>query len=77
MDPDPQKSLEVYVDADFSENQEKGNTENKDSARSLHGYIIKYMNCPIVWKSQLQHEIASSMTESEYTGLSYGPRDLI
>ena len=29
------------------------------------------MDCPIVWKSQLQHEIALSSTESEYTGLSY------
>ena len=35
------------------------------------------MNCPIVWKSQLQHEIALSSTESEYTGLSYALREAI
>ena len=30
-----------------------------------------YAGCPIVWKSQLQTEIALSSTESEYMGLSY------
>ena len=29
------------------------------------------MGCPIMWKSQLQTEIALSSTDSEYTGLSY------
>ena len=33
--------------------------------------------CPIVWKSQLQTEIALSSTESEYTGLSYALREAI
>ena len=35
------------------------------------------MGCPIVWKSQLQTEIALSSTESEYTGLSYALRETI
>ena len=35
------------------------------------------MNCPIVWKAQLQHEIALSSTESEYTGLSYALQEAI
>ena len=32
---------------------------------------------PIVWKSQLQTEIALSSTKSEYTGLSYALREAI
>ena len=40
-------------------------------ARSRHGYIILYYGSPLIWKSQLQTEIALSSTESEYTGLSY------
>ena len=36
-----------------------------------------YAGCPIVWKSQLQTEIALSSTESEYTGLSYALREAI
>jgi hypothetical protein len=32
---------------------------------------------PIVWKSQLQQEIALSSTEAEITGLSYALREAI
>ena len=35
------------------------------------------MGAPIVWKSQLQTEIALSSTESEYTGMSYTLREAI
>lgn len=77
LQPDPHKGLELYVDADFAGNWDKTDTYNKDTARSRHGYIIKFMGCPIVWKSQLQQEIALSSTESEYTGLSYALREAI
>jgi hypothetical protein len=76
--PDPTSGLEVYVDADFSGNWDNHMAaEDRDTARSRHGYIIKYMGCPIIWKSQLQTEIALSSTESEYTGLSYALREVI
>ena len=35
------------------------------------------MGCPVIWKSQLQTEIALSSTESEYIGLSYALREVI
>ena len=70
--PDSSLGLEVYVDADFAGNWNRDEApHDQDMARSRHGYIIKYMGCPIVWNSQLQTEIALSSTESEYTGLSY------
>ena len=69
--------LEVFVDADFAGNYDKSDTQNSDTARSRHGYIIRYNGCPIVWKSQLQTEIALSTTEAEYTGLSYALREAI
>ena len=76
--PDLTKGLEVFVDADFSGNWDHiMAAEDRDTARSRHGYIIRYMGCPIIWKSQLQTEIALSSTESEYTGLSYALRDAI
>ena len=76
--PDTSAGLEVYVDADFSGNWDSTNAKSdRDTARSRHGYIIRYMGCPIVWKSQLQTEIALSSTESEYTGLSYALRETI
>jgi hypothetical protein len=77
--PDPSRGLEVYVDADFCGNWTKIDADkpDRDTARSRHGYIIFYAGCPVLWKSQLQTEIALSTTESEYTGLSYALRDAI
>jgi len=76
--PDKSRGLEVFVDADFAGNWDKQEAAtDTDTARSRHGYIIRLMGCPIVWKSQLQTEIALSSTESEYTGLSYALRDAI
>ncbi|NER25784.1 MAG: hypothetical protein F6J96_34845, partial [Symploca sp. SIO1C2] len=76
--PDKTKGLEVYVDADFAGNWNKDEAvEDRDTARSRHGYVIKYNDCPILWRSALQGEIALSSTESEYTGLSYALRDAI
>jgi hypothetical protein len=36
-----------------------------------------YEGCPMIWKSQLQSEIALSSTESEYIGISYALREVI
>ena len=69
--------MEVYVDADFSGNWDPKETKDVDTARSRHGYIISYAGCPVLWKSQMQTEIALSSTESEYVGLSYALRDAI
>jgi hypothetical protein len=72
------KDLEVYVDASFCGDWDPQEAAtDRDTARSRHGYIISYAGCPVVWKSQLQTEIALSTTESEYTGLSYALRDAI
>lgn len=71
------KDMEVYVDADFSGNWHAEESWDRDTARSRHGFIVMYAGCPILWKSQLQTEIALSSTESEYTGLSYALRDAI
>ena len=75
--PEHNRDLEVYVDADFAGNFDKSDTQNRDTARSRHGYIIMYKGCPMSWKSQLQTEICLSSTESEYTGLSYALREVI
>ena len=57
--PDNSRDLEVFVDADFSGNWDSKDAGNsRDTARSRHGYIITYKGCPILWKSQMQTEIA-------------------
>ena len=78
MRPDATKSLEVHVDADFAGNWDpKLGGQDRDTARSRHGYIISYGGIPISYKSQLQTEIALSTTEAEITGLSYALREAI
>jgi hypothetical protein len=69
----------VFVDASFCCNCDaKEAAQDRDTARSRHGYIIRYAGCPLLcWKSQLQTVIALSSTESEYTGLSFALRDAI
>ncbi|KAI2507733.1 hypothetical protein MHU86_6732 [Fragilaria crotonensis] len=76
--PMSNKDLEVYVDASFCGDWDPAiAADDRDTARSRHGYVINYAGCPLLWKSQLQTEIALSTTESEYTGLSYALRDTI
>ena len=75
--PDERRGLEVFVDADFAGNWDSEDTKNPDTARSRHGYVICYAGLPIVWKSQLQTEIALSTTEAEYIGLSQALREAI
>ena len=77
IEPDDSKGLEVFVDSDFAGLWDRNDTDNRDTARSRHGYIIMYNRVPIIWKSQLQSEIAMSTTEAEYTGLSYALREVI
>ncbi len=78
LKPTPKTDLEVYVDASFYGDWcQKEAAADQDTARSRHGYIIQYAGFSLIWKSQLQTEIAMSSTESEYTGLSYALRDAI
>jgi hypothetical protein len=43
--PTVDRHLEVYVDADFAGNWDPKETEDKDTARSRHGYLIYYAGC--------------------------------
>ena len=75
MTPDASKGLEVFVDADFAGNWDKELAgQDIDTARSRHGFIIRFVGVPIVWLSQLQTEIALSSTEAELIGMSMALR---
>ena len=75
--PDLSKGLEVYVDASFAGDWDKHWSEDSASTYSRTGYVIKYANCPIIWASRLQTEIALSTTESEYIALSTAMREVL
>ena len=66
------------MDADFAGLWDKGiDSEKPVTAKSRTGYVITYADCPIVWASQLQSEIALSTTEAEYIALSTALRSAI
>jgi hypothetical protein len=69
--PDPDKSVEIYVDADFAGNWDpKLAGVDPDTARSRHRFVVFLAGVPLLWKSSLQQEHALSSTESELLGLS-------
>ena len=76
--PDPSKGFEDYCDADFIGQYDKDySTVDPSTAKSRSGWIIFYANCPIVWASKLQTQVALSTTEAEYISLSQSLRDVI
>ena len=74
---DKQKGMEYNVDADFCGNYHKDRSEDPTNLLSRTGFVILYMNYPIVWVSMLQGCISLSTTESEYIALSHAMRVLI
>jgi hypothetical protein len=72
------QQFRVWADADFSRNWIKEESmEDPNTARSRMGYIVSFLGCPSMWKSQLQTEIALSSCESEYIALSQALRTVI
>ena len=74
----PSKSLHVdcYPDADFAGLYSKEDAQDPHCVRSRTGFVICVANCPVLWKSKLQSEIALSTMEAEYVALSTACKDL-
>ena len=76
--PDTTKSVDCYVDADFSGNWDRDEAHHdSDTARSRTGFLITYAGCPLIWASKMQTHIALSSTEAEYIALSTAMREVI
>ena len=71
------RNLDCYVDADFAGMWDSETSDDPASVKSRTGYVITFANCPVLWASKLQTEIALSTTEAEYIALSQAMRDLI
>ena len=68
---------DCYVDADFAGLYPVENSQDPISVRSCTGYVFLVANCPLLWASKLQTEIALSTMEAEYIVLSQSLQDLI
>jgi hypothetical protein len=71
------KTLDCYVDVDFAGNWTSVTFHDPSSIKSWTGYVIMFANCPLLWASKLQTEVAMSTTETEYIALSQAMHDLI
>jgi hypothetical protein len=60
--------LTVYSDSDWA-----GDLDNR---RSISGYIIFLLGCPIVWKSKQQQSVTLSSSEAEYVALSEAAKEI-
>ena len=69
--------LECYINAYFSWEWCREDTDQVGSVLSRTGYMIKFANFPIVWVSKMQTEISLSKTEAKYISLSQSIIDLI
>jgi hypothetical protein len=77
MSPTNDFSINCYVDADFAGLYGYEDDQDPVSVRSRTGYVLFIANCPLLWVSKLQTEVAASTMESEYVALSQAMRDLI
>ena len=71
MDPESNKSFEVYADADYCGNWHRPTAGNDPrTAKSRTGYAILYAVCLVIWCSKLKTQIVLSTREAEYISLS-------
>ena len=77
VSPTNSLKLDCYVDADFAGLYNSDPDSSITSAKSRLGFIISLGGVPLVWRSQLQTEIALSTMESEYSALSLSLRTLL
>ena len=75
----PSKKLVVdyYADADFAGLWGHEDTQNPICDSSRTGFVVTFTNCPLLWVSKIQTEIALSTIHSEYVALSHYVRALL
>lgn len=71
LKPNGNLDLNCFVDADFAGLYRREPDDSPSAVKSRTGYLITLGGCPLLWKSQLQSEIALSTLEAEYAALSY------
>ena len=76
LTPSSSLHLDCYPDADFAGLWNHEESADPHCVRSRTGYTITLSNCPVLWVSKLQTEIALSTMEAEYIAMSQACKDL-
>ncbi len=69
-------NIDCYPEADFAGLWTRDDKQDPHCVRSQTGYVICLANCPVLWKSKMQAEIALSTMEAKYIALSTSCQDL-
>jgi len=77
LTPSNDFNIDCYVDADFAGLYHIDDVLDPSCVKSRTGYALCICDCPIVWVSKLQSDIATSTMEAEYNALSMAMRDLL
>ena len=77
FNPSKKLMVDCYADADFAGLWGHEDPQDPICARSRTGFVITFANCPLLWVSKLQTEIALSTIHSKYVELSYSVRVLL
>jgi hypothetical protein len=75
--PTAELKLDCYCDADFAGLYNVEDHQDPVCVKSRTGYCLTLGDCPVLWVSKLQTEIALSTTEAEYIALSQAIRELL
>ena len=70
-------NIDCYVDAEFAGLWPLEYKLDPTRVKSHTMFVICISDCPLVWSSKLQSDIAMSMIEAEYTVLSTAMKDII
>ncbi len=76
LSPSNTLHIDCYPGADFVGLWKYEDSQDPHYVCSWTGYIITLAQCPILWSSKLQSEIALSTTEAEYVALSTSCKNL-
>ena len=68
--------VNFYADADFAGLWGHENPQDPICDRSRTGFVVTFANCPLLWVTKLQTEIALSTLHYEYVALSHSVRAL-
>jgi hypothetical protein len=77
LKPTENFDIDCYVDADFAGLWPHEDKHDPSCVKSRTGFAICVANCPVIWSSKLQGDIATSTMEAEYSALSTAMRDLL
>jgi hypothetical protein len=70
LHPSDSLDIDCYVDADFAGLWPHEDKQDPSCVKSRTGFAICVANCPVIWSSKLQGDIATSTMEAEYSALS-------